>query len=358
MLYRHALKPILFQFDPEFVHDRFTAIGQLLGGSTPLRAATRALSTYEHPMLHTTVAGMHFANPIGLAAGFDKNAHLTDILPAVGFGFAELGSITGKPCPGNPRPRLWRLPQSEALVVYYGLKNDGADAVAARLRGRSFAFPVGISAAKTNDRETCDTDTAVADYTHVVRTFADIGDYFTINISCPNTYGGEPFTDPARLDALLTSVDAVAQKPVFLKLAVDLSPAQVDAILTACESHRIAGLVCSNLTKNRANHRIKDAHVPEKGGISGRAVQQLADEQLRYIAKHTQQKYVLIGVGGVFTAEDAYRKIRLGASLVQLITGMIFRGPQAIGQINRGLVQLLQRDGFSSVSEAVGADVR
>lgn len=357
-LYGRLLKPVLFRFDPEDVHDRATNLGRLLGSTGIGCVLTRAMFNYEHPALHTTVCGIHFNNPVGLAAGFDKNAQLCSILPDVGFGFEEIGSVTGRPCAGNPRPRLWRLPDSQALAVYYGLKNDGADAISDRLRHRKFRFPVGISAAKTNDGKTVDPNAAIADYCHVVSRFRGIGDYLTINISCPNAFGGEPFTDPQLLDRLLTEVDALADKPVFLKLAVDLPTQQLDEIIEVCSRHRIDGFVCSNLTKNRANMHITDTDVPLKGGISGRPVRQLSDEQIRYLYRRTAGRYAIIGVGGIFTAEDAYRKIRLGASLVQLITGMIFRGPQVIGDINRGLVALLKKDGYRNISEAVGADNR
>lgn len=357
-LYRRIAKPIFFRLDPELVHDRVMRLGRIIGAFPPARVLTRMVLAYEDPILHTTVAGIRFANPVGLAAGFDKNARLGSILPSVGFGFVEFGSITGKPCAGNPRPRLWRLKKSESLVVYYGLMNDGADAISSRLRAKTFAFPVGISAAKTNDPSTVDATTAVADYVHVLDEFRGIGDYITINISCPNAFGGEPFTDPALLDLLLTDVDTHADKPVFLKLAVDLPMQRLDELLEVCTRHRVTGFVCSNLTKNRTNHKIHDPIVPDVGGISGKAIQHLSDEQVRYIYATTRGQYPIIGVGGIFSAEDAYRKIRLGASLVQLITGMIFEGPQLVGELNRELAALLRRDGFASVADAVGVDNR
>ncbi len=356
--YRRLLKPVLFRVDPEIIHDRFTALGEFLGASAVTRAITRLAFSYRHPMLRTTVEGITFPNPIGLAAGFDKNARLLDVLPAVGFGFTEIGSITGRPCAGNSKPRLWRLPQSKALVVYYGLMNDGADIISERLRGVPCRFPVGISAAKTNDQRTADPEIAIADYCHVVERFRGIGDYLTVNISCPNAFGGEPFTDPALLDRLLTSVDRCADKPVFVKLAADLTPHQLDAILDVATRHAVAGFVCSNLTKDRSRLDITGALPSMKGGISGKAVQYLSDEQIRHVYRRTGGKYSIIGVGGIFTAEDAYRKIRAGASLVQLITGMIYEGPQLIGDLNRGLVRLLERDGFASVADAVGVDNR
>ncbi len=354
--YRYALKPLLFLRDPEAVHDAFTRVGVLLASSSIAQRTIRSIFRYDDDILATNVAGIRFQNPIGLAAGFDKNARLTNILPDVGFGFAELGSITGKPCAGNSGTRLWRLPKSKGLVVYYGLKNDGADSIAGRMRRAAFRLPIGISAAKTNSKETIDADAAIDDYAHVVESFRGIGDYYTINISCPNAFGGEPFTDPTRLDALLTRIDALADKPVFLKLAVDLSHAELDAIIAVCNTHRIAGFVCSNLTKRRQNAKIVEQTVPEKGGISGMPVQSLSDAQVAYVYRATRGAYAIIGVGGVFTGKDAYRKIRLGASLIQLITGMIYRGPQTIGQINAELAALLRRDGFKNVADVVGVD--
>jgi dihydroorotate dehydrogenase len=313
---------------------------------------------YDHPALVSTVAGLTFENPVGLGAGFDKNALLWNILPDVGFGFAELGSITGERCAGNPKPRLWRLPKYHALQVYYGLKNDGADAVSKRLAGVRPRMVLGISAAKTNNAATADPTVAVADYRHVVEKFRDIADFFTINISCPNAYGGQPFTDSGLLERLLSAVDACnVRQPVFVKLSPDLTEQNLDALLGVLDNHRIAGIVCTNLTKDETKMDVPKADIPGRGGISGRVVQRLADAQLLSVARRTKGRYVLMGVGGIFTAEDAYRKIRSGASLVQLITGMVFRGPQLIGQINHDLVGLLEQDGFKNISEAIGADV-
>jgi dihydroorotate dehydrogenase len=239
--------------------------------------------------------------------------------------------------------------------VYYGLKNDGAAVVCDRLRGRAFPIPIGVSVAKTNSRETCDVPTGIADYAKAFGCAVDVASYITVNISCPNTFGGEPFTDPTRLEALLTRLDQIpTDKPVFIKLSPDLTFSAVDELLDVAGRHRVHGIVCANLTKVRANERIKDADVPEQGGLSGKVVEPLADALIAHVYARAGERFTVIGVGGVFTAEDAYRKIRLGASLIQLITGMIYRGPQTISEINQGLVRLLRRDGFASVSEAVG----
>lgn len=357
--YKRILKPIFFLFDAENVHDFFVLVGRLLGSNPVSRLATSLLFNYKNPkVLEQKICGVNFKNPVGLAAGFDKNARLGKILPAVGFGFIEFGSITGEPCLGNDRPRIWRLKKSQALAVNYGLANDGAEAIAPRLSQKKFKIPIGISIAKTNSRETVETKVGIADYAKSLSSFVPIGDYLTVNISCPNSFGGEPFTDPTKLDLLLDRLEIFkSQKPVFLKLSPDLSPSQIDAILAVCSRHKIDGFICTNLTKNRSNPALKEIP-PEKGGLSGKAVDNLSDELIGYIYKRTAGKYVLIGCGGIFTAEDAYFKIRQGASLVQLITGMIFEGPQLIGQINQGLAKLLKKDGFANISEAIGANFR
>lgn len=357
-LYSHIAKPMFFRMDPENVHDRVTRLGMLAGQTSLTRRLARTLYDFRHPALEQTILGITFANPVGLTAGFDKNAELTDILPSIGFGFEEVGSITGEPCAGNPKPRLWRLPKSQGLVVWYGLKNDGCAAIANRLRGKRFAFPLGTSVARTNAPATISDEAGIADYAKAFRAFADIGDYTTVNISCPNTCGGEPFNDPERLELLLSALDAIpTQKPTFIKLAVDISTEELDALVAVCDRHRVQGFVISNLTKkyNRASIDEHEQATIVKGGVSGRPVFDPSNDLISHLYKIAGTRYVIIGSGGIFTAEDAYEKICRGASLVQLATGMIFQGPQVIGEINRGLVALLQRDGFTSIATAVGS---
>ena len=352
-LYMGVLKPIFFRNDPEEVHERMVGFGAMLGRHAWGRSLTAGLFGYEDPILRQDICGIAFENPIGLSAGFDKNARLPDILGSVGFGFAEIGSVTGEPCAGNPRPRLWRLPEAESLAVYYGLANDGAEAIAARLAGRTFDIPIGISVAMTNCSANLDLGAAVGDYEKAFRVMEPHAAYITVNISCPNAEGGQPFSRPENLERLLMALDAVplsvATKPIFVKLSPDISAEETDKLLDVIRRHRVHGIICTNLTK-------KISAVGTKGGLSGKAVQDLSDELLRRVYRATGGKYILIGSGGVFTAADAYRKIRLGASLVQLITGMIYEGPQMVGEVNRGVADLLRRDGFTSVTQAVGAD--
>jgi dihydroorotate dehydrogenase len=331
--------------------------GAVLGRFRITRGVTSLLFNYRDSKLEQDILGIHFPNPVGLAAGFDKNAQMVGIMPVVGFGFTEVGSVTGEPCEGNPKPRMWRLPDSKSIVVNYGLMNDGAKAIARRLRGQKHQIPVGVSVAKTNNAATAQDAAGIADYVKALTDSRGAGDYFTINISCPNAYGGEPFTDPKRLEKLLTKLDQVSgKKPRFIKLSPDLSENEVGKLIQVAEKHRIDGYVCTNLTKKRNNPRIVEDQVPERGGLSGRVVEELSNALITQVYRLTDGKKIIVGCGGIFTAEDAYRKIRLGASLVQLITGMIYEGPQAIGEINHGLVKLLERDGFKSIGEAVGAD--
>jgi len=347
--YKYLVKPILFKMDPEFVHDRFVWLGKIAGYNLFLRWIIRIKFSYSHHILEQNVLGIHFRNPIGLAAGFDKNAQLTNILPDVGFGFEEIGSITGNVCAGNTGQRLWRFPERQSILVYYGLMNDGAKIIAKKLSGKKFRFPVGISIAKTNCQATVDTSSGIEDYIKAYRAFEGIGDYVTLNISCPNTFGGQPFTDPEKLERLLKTVDEYRQvKPIFIKMSPNIEQDLLESLVKVALDNGVDGFICSNLNKD---------HKEGKGGLSGKAVEALANEQLSQIYRLTNGKVPLIGCGGVFTAEDAYKKIRSGASLIQLITGMIFMGPQVIGQINQGLVELLKKDGFSNIQEAIGADI-
>jgi len=359
--YKVIFKPLFFLIDPETTHQQMLAFGNFLGSNRITKALTALFFFYSNKSLEQKILGIKFPNPIGLAAGFDKDGVLTDITPRVGFGFTEVGSITGEPCEGNPKPRLWRLIKSKGIVVYYGLKNDGCEKILKRLKNKTFTIPIGISIAKTNSPKTVEVEDGIADYVKAYGKFTNIGSYFTINISCPNTYGGQPFTDVGRLEALLTEIDRVqSRKPIFLKMPPDLDKKKIDQIIDVARRHRVAGFICTNLTDDRANpkiaHKLIDKSVPKKGGISGKPVEGLANDLVSYVYRKTKGEFLIIGCGGVFSARDAYKKIKLGASLVQLITGMIFEGPQLISEINQGLVNLLKKDGFTNISQAIGME--
>ncbi len=355
--YKAIFRRIYFRIDPEDIHDWMLWFGNFLGTNIVSRGLTALAFSYSNKSLEQKILGITFRNPIGLAAGFDKDAVLTGILPSVGFGFAEVGSITGEPCRGNPKPRLWRLKESKSLVVYYGLKNEGSEKISERLRNKKFAIPIGTNIAKTNSKDTVGLKEGINDYVKAYKKFVAIGGYFAINISCPNAFGGQPFTDANRLDKLLSEIGKITtKKPIFLKLAPDLTKGEIDKILFVAGQHKVNGFICTNLSKKRNTKKIIDKDVPEKGTFSGKPVEDIANEQISYVYQKTKGKYTIIGCGGVFSAEDAYKKIKLGASLVQLITGMIFEGPQLISEINQGLTRLLKKDGFSNISQAIGSE--
>ncbi|MCB9791003.1 quinone-dependent dihydroorotate dehydrogenase, partial [Candidatus Nomurabacteria bacterium] len=321
---------------------------------------TKSLFSYiNEKYLAQEVCGIHFSNPIGLSAGFDKDANLQNILPSVGFGFMQIGSVTLHPYEGNPKPRLYRLPKSKALVVYYGLKNIGVKKIAQKLKGfRDKNFPVSISIAKTNSKDTCTTEEGCTDYKgcleHLVEN--NIGDFYTINISCPNTFGGEPFTTPEKLDALLKGLRKIdIEKPLFVKMPINLVWEDFRKLLNVIVEYQCDGVIIGNLNKDHSSDLIKDK-IPDgvKGGISGLPTKELSNNLISKTYSEYRDKLVIVGVGGVFSAEDAYEKIKLGASLVQLITGMIYKGPQLVGEINRDLVSFLKRDGYANLAEAVG----
>lgn len=358
--YTRILKPIAFRFDPENVHDAMIRFAASVERSPFAQRVLTACFAYANPTLAQTIHGIRFANPVGLSAGFDKNAEIIDAIAAVGFGFTEVGSITGEPCMGNPKPRLWRLPKSKAIMVWYGLKNDGCIAIARRLRNRTLPIPVGTSIARTNDSTTVEIDAGIRDYAKAFHELAEIGAYTTVNISCPNTCGGEPFTSPERLEKLLAALDEIpTTKPIFLKLPADISFTDADLLVAVARKHRVHGFVVSNLTKQHHAKTIQQHEITPamKGGISGKPTRDISNALIAHLFRSVGTAYVIIGVGGIFSASDAYEKIRHGASLVQLITGLIFEGPQLVGEINTDLAKLLFNDGYTNISQAVGAAV-
>jgi len=360
-LYKNIAKPIFFHIDPEKMHDGMIFFGKLLGSNFITRSLTSIAFNYSNKKLEQNLLGIKFKNPIGLAAGFDKDADISKILPSVGFSYEEVGSITGESSEGNPKPRLWRLKKSEGLIVYYGLKSKGCERIEKKLRGKKFEIPIGINIAKTNSQQTVNKEAGINDYVKAFSTLKNTGDYITINISCPNTFGGQLFTKAEDLDDLLTKIEKIpCDKPIFLKLTPDLNTKELGDIINVCDNHQIDGFICTNLSKDRTNADVKkylkDADIKKVGGISGRPIKNLSTKLIKYTYQKTKGKYIIIGCGGVFSAEDAYEKIKAGASLIQLITGMIFEGPQLISEINQGLVTLLKKDGYKNISQAVGVN--
>lgn len=358
-LYKRALRPLLFTQNPDRVHDRAIRLGAWWGKHAFLNTFARKTVSHNDPALEQEICGISFCNPVGLAAGFDKNGDTVRVLPHIGLGFASIGSVTWKPYGGNPRPWSYRLPDIQSLIVNYGLKNIGAEKVLEKLALKAQGnFVTGISVAKTNSEETVNREEAIRDYIETIKIISkrDAGDYIEINISCPNAFGGEPFTDPESLGALLGEVQKLAvEKPIFIKMPINMEWEGFRPLLDLAIQYGISGVVIGNLNKDRGAFG-EVTNIPEhiKGSLSGKPTEELSNKLISKTYEQYGNKLVIVGVGGIFSAEDAYEKIKRGASLVQLITGMIYEGPQLIGQINEGLVKLLHADGYTKIEEAVG----
>lgn len=344
MFYRLA-RPALFMLDPEWAHR--LAIGLL-------RLRTGTGFTPEPPWtpgLETTVAGLTFPNPVGLAAGFDKDAEVFGPSLNMGFGFCEVGTLTPLPQKGNPAPRLFRLVEDRAVINRMGFNNAGQEAALGRLAGRFGARGVvGVNIGANKDSVD-----RIADYVGGIRTMAPVADYLTINISSPNTPGLRGLQDQGALDELLAAIrEAGAKKPIFLKVAPDLAEGDPERIARAAIGQGVNAIVVSNTTVSRPP--LKSRFADEAGGLSGAPLKPLALEALRRFRRASGGEMPLVGVGGIATAEDAWQRIRAGASLVQLYTAMVYEGPGIARWIVRGLEELMRRDGFASVAEAVGSE--
>ena len=337
------LRPLLFLLDAERAH-RLTLAAVGMGMGKTARP--------DDPMLSTTVAGLTFPNPVGIAAGFDKNAEVPDDMLRLGFGFAEVGTVTPEPQDGNPRPRIFRLREDEAVINRLGF-NNGLDAVRARLAVRhGLPGQVGVNVGANKDSAD-----RIRDYATGVRGMGRWASYITVNISSPNTPGLRALQDRAELTRLVAAVIAARGPlplPLFVKVAPDLQPAEVADIAEVITGSGIDALIISNTTLSRDGLTSRNAD--EAGGLSGKPLMERSTAMLRDFRRATGGKLPLIGVGGISSGADAYAKIRAGASLVQLYTGLVYKGPGLINDIKRDLVRLLRRDGFRRVSEAVGVD--
>lgn len=340
-LYRLA-RPLIFRLDAERAHRLAVAA---------LAAMPRRHRPADDPCLAVTLAGLRFPNPVGLAAGFDKDAAVPDAMLAQGFGFVEVGTLTPLPQAGNPRPRLFRLVEDRAVINRMGFNNGGQAAALARLSRRARHGIVGVNIGANKDAAD-----RIADYATGVRAMAAVADYLTVNISSPNTPGLRALQDRAALDDLLAAVTAArgtGGPPLFLKVAPDLTPADIDDICAVSIDRRIDGLIVSNTTIARPP--LRSAHAGEAGGLSGRPLRDPALARLRDFRAATGGTLPLIAAGGIATADDAWARIRAGASLVQLYSALVYEGPGLARRIAAGLPALMARDGFATVADAVGS---
>lgn len=363
-MYKKYVKPILFRFSPDTAHNMTVRAGRVAQSIPPVRYALRKIWSYDHPSLQQEILGVTLKNPVGLSAGFDKNVQLTPLIESVGFGFETAGSVTLPPRRGNLRPWFHRLPKTGSLVVYAGMANHGLISMTPELRRNQkklHGMPLSISVAVAPQQNGFHTfEEAIVDAknatTYIINN--DLAQMVEINISCPNV-GSVPFSEPELLKKLMTELDKVDRTvPFFAKMPYLKDMEKFDELLEVLSRHNIQGVTIANLVKDRKGVPLKDPLSDDiKGGLSGLPTREQSVELIRHTYRHFGDRFIIAGVGGIFSGEDAYEKIRAGATVVELITGMMFEGPQVIGQINRDLVKFLKRDGFSNISEAVGVDV-
>jgi dihydroorotate dehydrogenase len=346
-----AVKPLLFRLPAETAHELVNA-GLRAVQATPALAALDSRYAVRDDRLAVSAFGLDFPNPVGVAAGFDKNARVPRALAALGFGHVEVGGVTADPQAGNPRPRMFRLAADDAIVNRMGFNNDGADAVGDRLASNPLPdVPVGVNIGLSKATPHED---APDDYRYTYERVADAGDYFAVNVSSPNTPGLRDLQNRDGLERILAALRDAGASPLLVKLSPDLHRDAVADAVALAEETSLDGVIATNTTTDRPDS-LRSPEQTEAGGLSGKPIEARATETVRFVAARTDLP--VVGVGGVFTAADAYRKLRAGARVVQLYTGLVYRGPGVARDINEGLLDLLERDGFDSVEDAVGADL-
>ncbi|WP_132059192.1 quinone-dependent dihydroorotate dehydrogenase [Halorussus amylolyticus] len=343
-------KPLLFSLPPETAHNAVHG-GLRLAQETPIADALAERYRVEDDRLQVEAFGQEFPNPVGVAAGFDKNAQVPAVLADLGFGAVEVGGVTAEPQSGNARPRMFRLREDEAIINRMGLNNHGADAVGDRLARTDAPVPVGINLAKT---ERVSAEDAPEDYRYTYERVAEGGDFFVVNVSCPNSEGFRDLQNRDSMEAILTELLDAGASPLLVKLSPDLPDPAVEDALDLVNELGLDGVIAANTTTDRPES-LESHNRAEDGGLSGRPIEARATEMVRFVAERVDVP--VVGVGGVSTAEDAYRKIRAGAHVVQLYTGLVYRGPSIARDINAGLLDRIERDGFDSVEDAIGADL-
>lgn len=345
-MYKSLIKPIFFLFDPEKIHHFIFTVLKFFLQISPIRWFISLFFTVNDPRLKRTLFGLTFQNPVGLAAGFDKDAKLYDELSAFGFGAIEIGTITPKTQAGNEKPRMFRLKADEALINRMGFNNEGVNAAALRLKkkkNKQLIIGGNIGKNKTTPNED-----VVKDYEYCFEALFDVVDYFVVNVSSPNTPGLRALQDKEPLKALLLHVMKLnlaktKPKPVLLKIAPDLSDEQLDDIIDIVKTTGIQGIVATNTTISRDQLKCKkeDLEKTGAGGLSGKPLSNRSTEVIRYLAQHSEGSFPIIGVGGIHSAEDAIEKLEAGASLIQIYTGFVYEGPGLVKRINKGILERL-----------------
>ena len=355
----HLFRPLLFSLDPEQAHQMAIGIGKIISSSPFLLDRLSAICHYDHPYLRQTVMGIDFNNPLGLAAGFDKNAEVIPLWQALGFGFAEVGTITPFPQTGNPKPRLFRLLKDEAILNRMGFNNDGAQAIAERLKEPN-CFPLGINLGKQKETPI---EKATDDYVHCFQLLEDKGHYFVINVSSPNTPQLRNLQSVHYLHDIITAIQKVNEqnKPILVKIAPDLADQDIMAIVDLCLDRQIAGIIATNTTITRQNLQTNVLSngkrvAEEEGGISGLPLQQRSNQVIHLIWQHSAGKIPIVGVGGIHSPADAWAKLTAGASLLQIYTGLVYRGPGLIRDILTGIVDRMKQHSFTNIKQVIGSN--
>ncbi len=341
-MYKAIIRPVLFCFNPETAHHLTVRCLKMAYRLPGVKALLRRLYSLEDASLERTVFGLTFKNPVGLAAGLDKNAELVDEMAALGFGFVEIGTLTPRPQAGNPKPRLFRLPEDKSLINRMGFNNQGVQAAVARLKNRTTNIIVGGNIGKNKDTPNAQ---AIDDYTFCFEALYEVVDYFTVNVSSPNTPDLRALQEKEPLKKLLLHLKDLNRqkptpKPILLKIAPDLNNQQLDDIIEICLELQIDGIIATNTTIEREGLRTGKEKIKQTGagGLSGKAIRRRATQVIRYLHQQSGGKLPVIGVGGIFSARDVREKLEAGASLVQVYTGFVYEGPSLVKKINTGLL--------------------
>ena len=341
-MYKYILQPLLFKFDAEKAHHITFSLIKFLFKIPFVPQIFKAIYHYENPKLERKVFGLKFKNPVGLAAGFDKNAVMIDEFSNLGFGFIEIGTLTPKAQSGNDKPRLFRLKEDQALINRMGFNNDGVKEAVEQLKKRNSDILIGGNIGKN---KLTPNENAVDDYLICFHELFDVVDYFVVNVSSPNTPNLRALQEKEPLKQLLQTLQTAneqqaKQKPILLKIAPDLTDSQLDDIVEIVQETNIAGVIATNTTISREGLKSEDYLVKEMGGLSGKPVAKRSTEVIRYLSKKSNKSFPIVGVGGIHSAEDAIEKLNAGASLVQIYTGFIYAGPSLASDINKALVKI------------------